>query len=180
MPPDSNRNTLYSLPFLFLAIFFFHQPLFSQENIKKDTTLFKVSRGSFFKIKETLNFISKDTLIKLSGAYVTADSASNKKTIAFYDSLKIKASRSMLTKAIYDLVIVSPDTISKRRITGNSQESFREYSGKRIRRIQVQRLNVFGADVNNPGLYNPKGVEKMLNSTHINTNENILRKYLLF
>jgi hypothetical protein len=180
MPPDSNKNTLNSLPFIFLAILFSYQPLFSQDSIKKDTTLFKVSRGSFFKIKETTRFIPKDTLIKLSGAFVTADSARNRKTILFYDSLKIKASRSMLTKALYDLVIVSPDTINKKKITGNSQEIFREYSGKRIRKIEVRRLNVFGADVNNPGLYNPRGLEKLLNSTHINTNENVLRKYLLF
>jgi hypothetical protein len=179
MSPGINRTTLFYLP-LSLALFFFNKPLNSQVNVKKDTTIVKVSQGSYLQSKETEKFIPKDTLIHLSGSLISADTSGRKKTLAFYDSLKVKASRSGLAQVLYDLVIVSPDSISKKKITGNSQEIFKEYSGKKIRKISMQRLSVFGADVNNPGLYNPRGVEKLLNSTHINTNENILRKYLLF
>lgn len=174
-----NRNKILIQPLIFLAIFFFHKPLFSQNTVKQDTTL-KISRGSYIQFRDTRKFIPKDTIIQVSGSLVPALRFRKDKTIIFYDSLKSKASKTKLTKALFDLVIVSPDSINKRKIVSNSQENFREYSGKKIRKIQIQRLNVFGANVNNPGYYNPNGTERFLNSTHVKTNENIVRKYLLF
>ena len=174
-----NRKKILIQPLITLAIFFFHGPIFSQSTVKQDTTL-KVSRGSFIQSKETKAFVPKDTIIQVSGSLVPADLSRNEKTIAFYDSLKSKASRTKLTKALFDLVIVSPDTSSRKKIVNNTLENFREYSGKKIRKIHIQRLSVFGADVNNPGYYNPHGIERLLNSTHVNTNENIIKKYLLF
>ncbi len=173
------RSISFFMMITFLALLLNTGKLYSQTAIRQDTSL-KVSRGSFIKTKDIVRFIQKDTLISIPGAYITADTTGKKETMAFYDSLKIKASRLALTRALFDLVIVKPDTTDKRKITWSSREVFREYSGKKIRNISIRRLNVFGADVTNPGLYNPKGLEKVLNSTHINTNESILRKYLLF
>ena len=173
------RKKILIQPLIILAFFFFHEPLFSQNTVRQDTIL-KVSRGSYIQFKEVKTFIPKDTIIHIPGSLVPANLSGNNKTITFYDSLKSKASRTVVTKALFDLVIVSPDTANRKKIVNNSQENFKEYTGKKIRKIQIQRLNVFGADVNNPGYYNPHGVERLLNSTHINTNENIIRKYLLF
>ena len=173
------RKKILIQPLIILAFFFFHEPLFSQNTVRQDTTL-KVSRGSYIQFKEVKTFIPKDTIIHIPGSLVPANLSVNNKTITFYDSLKSKASRTVVTKALFDLVIVSPDTANRKKIVNNSQENFKEYTGKKIRKIQIQRLNVFGADLNNQGYYNPHGVERLLNSTHINTNENIIRKYLLF
>jgi hypothetical protein len=174
-----NRKKLPVQPLIILAIFFFHQTLFSQNTVRQDTTL-NISRGSYIQFKDTWTFIPKDTIIHVPGYMVPVDLSKNDKAIAFYDSLKSKASRTKLTRALFDLVIVSPDSVNKKKIVFNSQENFSDYSGKKIRKIQIQRLNVFGADVDNPGYYNPHGVERLLNGTHINTNENIIKKYLLF
>jgi hypothetical protein len=179
MPFAINRNKPLLKPLIILALFFFHETVFSQIIVKQDTTL-KISRGTYILSKEIKTFVPKDTVIQIPGTLIKADSSRKDKTITFYDSLKAKASRVKLTRALFDLVIVSPDTANRKKVVSNSQESFREYSGKKIRKILVQRLNVFGADVNNPGYYNPHGAERLLNSTHINTNENIIRKYLLF
>jgi hypothetical protein len=179
MPLELNSNKTLIQPFILLAILIFHGPVYSQNTVKQDTTL-KISRGSYIQSKDTKTFVSRDTVIQVPGNLVEADLSGNEKTITFYDSLKVRASRTKLTKALFDLVIVIPDTANRKKILSKSQESFTEYSGKKIRKIQIQRLNVFGADVNNPGYYDPHGVEKLLNNTHISTNENIIRKYLLF
>lgn len=102
------------------------------------------------------------------------------KNNGFLDSLKLKASKNRLTKKLYDYVIVTPDTIIKNRITGTSEANFINYSGKRIRKIEVQRLNVFGINMNNPALDNSRKIDNLLNKTHVNTNEKIIRKNLLF
>jgi len=102
------------------------------------------------------------------------------KNYGFLDSLKLKASKNRLTKKLYDYVIVIPDTIIKSRITGTSEANFINYSGKRIRKIEVQRLNVFGVNMNNPALDDSRKIDNLLNKTHVNTNEKIIRKNLLF
>jgi hypothetical protein len=70
--------------------------------------------------------------------------------------------------------------VFKKQFTGTSDASYIQYAGKRIRKIVIQRLNVFGADINNPSSDNTSKIENILNKTHFNTNENIIRKNLLF
>jgi hypothetical protein len=179
MGPVINRNKILIQSLIILAVFFFHESLFSQNAVKQDTTI-KISRGSYIQFREIRKFIPKDTIIQVSDSLVPALKFRKDETITFFDSLKSKASRTKFTKALFDLVIVSPEIVNRKKIVSNSQDNFREYSGWKIRKIQIQRLNVFGADINNPGYFNPNGTEKLLNSTHINTNENIVRKFLLF
>jgi hypothetical protein len=54
------------------------------------------------------------------------------------------------------------------------------YTGRKIRNIEIKRLDVFGTSINNPAVQNSKGLYKILNNTHFNTHENIIRKNLLF
>ena len=54
------------------------------------------------------------------------------------------------------------------------------YSGKKIRNIAIERLNVFGANINDPAINEPKKIENLLNKTHVNTREFIIRNNLLF
>ncbi|MDO9339508.1 MAG: hypothetical protein Q7T72_03165 [Bacteroidales bacterium] len=102
------------------------------------------------------------------------------KNLVFFDSLKLRASKKRLTKKLYDFIIVSPDTIVKKQITGTSDASYINYSGKKIRKIEVKRLNVFGVNINTPASNSTKKIENFLNKTHVNTNESIIRKNLLF
>ena len=103
----------------------------------------------------------------------------NSKNFIFYDSLKIKASKTLVTKKLFDFVIVRHDTTDKRQIKSTSEASYIGHSGKKIRHIEIQRLNVFGANINDPTASNPEKIENILNKTHLNTNENIIRKNLL-
>lgn len=179
MPFELNSNKIRLQPLIILALLSFHEAVFSQNTVKQDSAL-KVSRGSYVQFREIKAFIPKDTIILVPGSLVLADLSRKDKTVTFYDSLKARASRSKFAKALFDLVIVSPDTVTRKKPASNSQDNFKEYAGKKIRKIQIQRLNVFGADVNNPGYYHPHGAERLLNNTHINTNESIIKKYLLF
>lgn len=102
------------------------------------------------------------------------------KNLIFYDSLKVKASKNSFTRKLYDFVIVNPDTTVKKQIKGSSDANYIIYSGKVIRHIEIQRLNVFGSNLNNPAASDPNKLENILNKTHVNTNEKIIRKNLLF
>jgi hypothetical protein len=105
----------------------------------------------------------------------------NEANVIFYDSLKSRASRYTITRKLYDFVVVSGKTVADSTIKNESTEKeFERFSGRRINSIQITRLTVFGSDINDPSSPEPNKVESLLNKTHLNTNELIIRKNLLF
>jgi hypothetical protein len=164
---------------IFVVLLFFCKPAYPQNQSENDTII-RISPGTFIQVRDSISFFSNDTLIKLPSSLSPAPISNRDKNLVFFDSLKVRASKNMLTKKLYDFVIVSPYTIEKKRIIGASDANYISYSGKKIRKIDIQRLNVFGGNINNPASNNPKKIENLLNKTHINTNENIIRKNLLF
>ncbi len=175
----SNRIQPQSFIILITAFYLLSLSVFAQNENQKDTII-KVASGSFLKIDETKLFIKNDTVIKLPYTVTNALSTQNEKTMAFYSSLKSKAGKSKITKALYDLVIVAPDTSESKIINRKSDENFLDYSGLTIRNISINQIDVFGGNIYNPAAFEPNRLEKFLNSTHFNTREQILRKFLLF
>jgi len=104
----------------------------------------------------------------------------NQRTLVFLDSLKSRASKKLITRRLYDFVIISHEPESTKEITGSSDISFIDFKGLKIRNIEIRRLNVFGSNISVPDFNEPNKTEKLLNRTHINTNEIIIRRNLLF
>ncbi len=102
------------------------------------------------------------------------------RTIQLYDSLKLKASKILITRKLYEWMVVPARPVETRSITGTSDADFLGFRGKKIRNISVTRLDVFGTDINNPQVDNARKIESFINKTHFNTNELIIRKNLLF
>jgi hypothetical protein len=162
-----------------VALLFFCNPAYPQNRSENDTII-RISPGTFIQIRDSISFFSNDTLLRLPSSLIPNNIYRKDKNLVFFDSLKVKASKNTLTQKLYDLFIVSPDTINKKQITGTSDANYISHSGKKIRKIDIQRLDVFGANINNPAATNPKKIENILNKTHLNTNESIIRKNLLF
>ncbi len=173
-----NQNDLFK-PLIYLALLLICSPVSSQQQTLNDTTI-RIAPGTFIQIRDSIAFFSNDTLLVLPGSMKSVNATQKEKNLIFYDSLRIRAQKNTLTKKLYDLVIVSPDTIDKKRITETSDVNYIAYSGKKIRKIEVQRLNVFGSNINNPASGDTKHIDNILNKTHVNTAENIIRKNLLF
>jgi hypothetical protein len=169
-----SRRLLYFPAFLFLC-----STLYSQETITKD---------SLIKITVKLPALTLENIkISLTGSDISPASrpippsgSDDDKTLIFLDSLKSRASKTLITRKLYDFVIIPHQSGLRKNITGSSEVSFVDYSGMRIRKIEIKRLNVFGSNINTPDFYDPNKIEKLLNKTHLNTNESILRKNLLF
>jgi len=104
----------------------------------------------------------------------------NDRTSVFYDSLKSRASKTLVTKELADILITYHKPVAEKVIRGSSEAIFKGYSGKKIRNIKVSRLEVFGTSLQQPDDFNPNKLERILNKTHFNTNESIIRKNLLF
>ncbi|MFN8242298.1 MAG: hypothetical protein U0X39_16290 [Bacteroidales bacterium] len=171
----SLRVELLLLP---IFVFFFHNAL-AQTGIGADTTI-KVRKGTFIQILDFKTFTRNDSSINIPNTLVKVYNSPDHGTLTFYDSLKSKASKSLLTRALFDLVIINPDTTGRSSISNQKSSNFKEFTGLKIRKIEIRRLNVFGASVENPGINSATTLERLLNSTHVNTNEKIIRKNLLF
>jgi hypothetical protein len=162
-----------------VALLLLCYPAYPQNQSENDTII-RILPGTFIQIRDSISFFSKDTLLRLPSSLIPASISRKDINLIFFDSLKAKASKNPITRKLYDFVIISPDTLQNKRITGTSDANYINYSGKKIRKIKLQRLNVFGANISNPASADPKKLENLLNKTHVNTNEAIIRKNLLF
>ena len=104
----------------------------------------------------------------------------NERNPLFFDSLKVKASKYLITKKLFDFVVIPNKPSTTKQISGSSEKDYLKYSGKIIRKIEIRRLEVFGTDINIPLGIPAGGFDNLLNKTHINTIERIIRKNLLF
>jgi hypothetical protein len=165
--------------FFLLVFLYFNCNLYSQVPAGRDTVIL-TNPDELSDPSEIKHVLIHRTYLKIPDTPIPSGILSNDKTPQFYDSLKIKASRTLITRKLYDFLIVSHEPSSKKEISGSSEAGFEMFSGKRIRKIEIHRLGVFGSSLANPLAYNPDKIEKLLNDTHVNTNEHIIRKNLLF
>lgn len=177
-----NIQKKYSRSFItfnFVALLSFCNTAYPQIRAVNDSII-RIPPGIFIQIRDSISFFSNDTLFILPSSLIPANIYRKDKNLIFFDSLKVRASKNMLTKKLYDIVIVSPVIPVKKQITATSDASYISHSGKKIRKIDIKRLNVFGVTINKPASSDPNKIENLLNKTHFNTNEKIIRKNLLF
>ena len=151
---------------------------FSQESLT-DTVIF-APKGSYVKFRDSTAYFLNDSVIWIPSGSDTYIINENNRTINFYDSLRARALRRNFTRRLYDIVIVTPESLEYKEIEKVSDENYLTYSGKKIRKIEVQRLNVFGSNINDPTISSANQYTNILNKTHINTAEKIIRNNLLF
>ncbi|TAL67452.1 MAG: hypothetical protein EPN88_07490 [Bacteroidetes bacterium] len=166
-------------PLIFVALLFLSVSVYPQNHSEEDTII-RISPGTFIHIRDSISFFSGDSLLRLPSSLIPASFSTRDRNLIFFDSLKARASKNPITKKLYDFVIVRPDTINYKRIIGKSDAIYKSFSGKKIRKIDLKRLDVFGSNINNPASAGPNKLENILNKTHVNTNEKIIRKNLLF
>jgi len=161
------------------AFLLFCNTVYSQIQTETDT-IFKVVPGTFVQIRDSISFFLNDTLLILPSSIIPATNSGKDNNILYYDSLKQKASKKSLTKKLYDLVVISPQPLENKKISVSSDENYIRYAGKTIKSIQIIRMEVFGTNINNPAYVSSNKSNNLLNNTHINTNERIIKKNMLF
>ncbi len=165
-------------PACMLAVLFISMPVYSQEEILRDPTFLNQPLTKII-LSHHQSFFGDLTgkATRIIPAKLTYDS---KRNAVFYDSLQTKASRYLITRKLYDLIVTEGRPSSAEGVSESSQAGFMPYSGMRISKISIQRLDVFGTNIKNPLSYTPSGIEAFLNHTHLSTNEIIIRNNLLF
>lgn len=182
MKPEADHTRKYSISrrLIYFPVFLFiFSTSLSQETFTKDSLYHNCCHiPALDSVKIRLLF--NESVIPSPLKLIPPPGSDDEKTLIFLDSLKSRASKTLITKTLYDFVITSHDQESSKEIPGSSDAGFLPYSGMKIRKIQIKRLGVFGTNINSPDFYDPKKIESILNKTHFNTQENIIKKNLLF
>ncbi len=128
----------------------------------------------------TCLFLAPEKTARLSMNLIPPVHTRSERNHPLLDSLRSYVSKSLIASKIYNILVI-PDNPGPLRISNEDTElRYSRYAGRRIRKIVVNRLEVFGTNINNPNYFDPAKIEKLLNKTHFNTNESIIRKNLLF
>lgn len=172
------KYTNYAGPGLFMVLLFSFNTAYPQTRQAR-SPIRKIPKEVFVNLKHSIPVLAEKILAGPLSNPIPPSPPANRNTI-FYDSLKVRASKNRFTKELFNFLVVDPDTIYKKRFANTSDVNYLKYSGKKIRKIEVRRLDVFGTDINYPLSENPRNYEKILNKTHFNTLESIIRKNLLF
>jgi len=102
------------------------------------------------------------------------------KTNTFFDSLETKASGKRWTRELFDIIVV-PSRLKKsqpRKIKAYTP-NYEKYEGKLIRKINIEKIDVFGPEVYDTSLKAENFFEITANKLHIKTNDKIIRKNIL-
>ncbi|MCD4735007.1 MAG: hypothetical protein K8R53_03095 [Bacteroidales bacterium] len=104
-----------------------------------------------------------------------------KKSSSFYDSVYSKTHTKKITRQLYGLVLSHrPDDPESN--TGEHIEAkipFDKYQGKRIKSIRFIKVDILEGSVDDTLKSATSGFGKLLNKTHVNTHDRILKKYML-
>lgn len=170
----------YLLIFAAACLSFTSLKVSGQNLVSHDTTILLRS-GSVIRTPAGITIIQRDSLLKLPSGLKTVPAVSDHTTRIFYDSLRYRASRTLLGRRIYDLVIVPPEEYNEKIISNRSISEFTAHNGLSVNSVKIIRLHPFGTDIMNPDS-DQSGTtgDLLLNRTHWKTRESIIRKYLLF
>ena len=166
-------------PLIIMALLFPNILLCSQIPVPQDS-IRKIQPYRIIPDLNCINLLLINNLLLNPNTLIPVKTANTGDTFIFLDSLKVKASKNVITKRLYDYLILPNEPTSTKNITQSNELNFLKYSGKKIRKIETTRLNAFGSNINNPLTYKPNKIENIINKTHLNTNDFIIRKNLLF
>ncbi|MBN2862475.1 MAG: hypothetical protein JXN62_04890, partial [Bacteroidales bacterium] len=152
--------------------------LYSQEKAENDSV--PLQFPTRIQLPDNNPFKSENSYIYNPEELIPASASLSNKMPVFYDSLKVLASKHLITSKLYDLIIVSGQPQPIKQMRESSDLNYSMHTGKKIRNIDIRRLNIFGTSIENPLSSDPTKIENLLNKTHLNTNEFIIRNNLLF
>jgi hypothetical protein len=98
------------------------------------------------------------------------------KSDLFYDSLDVRAHRHRFTGWLYDAMISNSGEKYTSEIV--SYEYYRQFEGKTIASVKIQRLDVFGPTFDDTSRVAQTGIERFANSIHTRSNVNAVRRNL--
>lgn len=152
----------------------------SQPDFGADTVFLKP--GDYIIFEDSSFYAQSDTFLILPDDlnYVSS-AAQHNQARHIYDSISGWAEDKPWLNNLVNLLVVKDSKIkkaSKNKMRG--VEQIREHEGKIIRQIKIVKTDVFGQRINDTIYLKTSAVNNLLNSSHVNTRDIVIRNNLLF
>lgn len=168
---------------IFVIIFFFGitSSLVGQRHYNPDMTDTVFVKGrSFLILNDASIFIERDTLIVLPDSIASRLKLYNQpKSEEFYKKLKQKFYKNRFTKELYNLLFNDLNKKPRPKIAPE-RINLAPYNGRRIRRVDIKKLNPFGTSISDTLKQTKSWLARVGNKMHINTHGRIIRNNLFF
>lgn len=142
---------------------------------RKDSSAYgNVIAFSYLETRNTWNMPElKDTIRKSS------ENRGSRNINTPLSSLRRKADNNFVTRNLFSLIIKEGQPL-KKQMEVKSTNYFQPYAGKKVGKIRIQQLDVFGPTLLDTSKHAITWIEKTGNGLHAKTTEKKLRKQLLF
>ncbi|MEQ8237771.1 MAG: hypothetical protein RIA69_01095, partial [Cyclobacteriaceae bacterium] len=161
-------NIILLVPFVLLAQTKIKVNVPYNSSVAKDSVISKRTNKKSIKSTDTI-YISKDGKLL--------------KHQLFYDSLYAKASKSVITKNLYNLLVTRPPSKIESIDYENSYKSesfFAPFQGKVISSIEYRHVDVFEGSVYDTLKTSSTPIIKLTNKVHYHTTKRVINNQLLF
>lgn len=188
---DSIKNrALRVLQSVLFSIVLLSETILAQNVDKNCNTTFNdtlfLCAGTLVRVDSRNIYIRMDTLIPLSSTSsnirILRDPYQH--TVSFYDSLRTVASKSPFVLGLYNILVPDSRETAAEVQTGSRTEAginqYQKYKGLKIKRIEIEQIDVFGPTLANPGKKPESWLARTGNKLHMTTRESVIISNLLF
>lgn len=155
--------------------------LSAYSQVEKDTVF--VQGRSVLILGDTSVFVFKDTTFVLPdtvAVFLKEDTV--RRNRQFYNKIKKTLYKTGLTKELYHLMFDEPTPRARKAEKARViQDNFREHEGKVISDLKIEKLAIFGTNINDTTQFNQSSkLIRLANRAHNYTRSNIIKNLLVF
>ncbi len=154
----------------------------TRKNLPPENQQIHVKGGSVVIFQDSIITVQRDTILILpsNSNYLIRD-LKDLESDSFYDSLRIRAKKSKLTKVLYDALVVSQvQQYLQDQEYVESENIYLPYDGKRIGKILLEKVPVLAGSVQDTSVINETSFSNLLNKLHVETRDGIIYNNLFF
>lgn len=154
----------------------------TRKNLPPENQQIHVKGGSVVIFQDSIITVQRDTILELpsNSNYFIRDSK-DLESDSFYDSLRVKAKKSKLTKVLYDALVVSQvQQYLQDQEYVKSENIYLPYDGKRIGKILLKKVPVLAGSVQDTSVITETSFSNLLNKLHVETRNGIIHNNLFF
>jgi len=154
----------------------------TRKNLYLENQQIHVKGGSVVIFQDSIITVQRDTILVLpsNSNYFIRD-LKDLESDSFYDSLRIRAKKRKLTKALYDALVVSQvQQYLQDQEYIKSENIYLPYEGKSIGRILLKKVRVLAGSVQDTSVITETSFSNLLNKMHVETRDGIIYNNLFF
>ncbi|UII24781.1 hypothetical protein LVD15_15835 [Fulvivirga maritima] len=173
-------------PFIFIGLFVITALSGYAQKQKPDSGMDSVAvRGrTFLILADSSLYIERDTILLLPDSIaIQLHKDETQRSDAFYQKLKDKFYKKRFTKELYDLLFVDVNRHKKskpKEPTISNQDFYQLYAGRRIKSVNVKKLEVFGTSINDTTKHTNSWAIGVANDLHVYTRSYIIKNNIFF